>query len=190
METKMKEKLKTIADLFFTFMKIGAFTFGGGHAMIPLIQKETVEKKGWISDDDIFDVVAIAESTPGPVAINSATFVGYKTAGFFGALAATLGVILPSFIIIFIISGVLREFRENTVVKYAFFGIGAGVLALIFKALVNMFKQCPKGIVTYILMAVSFIAVAFFNVNVILMLLLCAAVGIVSSLIAERRMKK
>ena len=110
----MKSKLKIIFDLFITFLKIGAFTFGGGHAMIPLIQKETVEKKGWISDEDIFDVVAIAESTPGPIAVNSATFVGYKTAGFFGALAATIGVVLPSFVFIFIISGVLREFRVNT----------------------------------------------------------------------------
>jgi chromate transporter len=186
----MRARLKLIIELFFTFMKIGAFTFGGGHAMIPLIQKETVEKKGWISDDDIFDVVAIAESTPGPIAVNSATFVGYKTAGFFGALFSTVGVIIPSFVVILIISGVLREFRENTVVRYAFFGIGAGVLALIFKALVNMYKQCPKGIVTYILMALSFVAVAVFDVNVILMLVLCAAVGMVSALIAERRMKK
>ena len=186
----MRARLKLIIELFFTFMKIGAFTFGGGHAMIPLIQKETVEKKGWISDDDIFDVVAIAESTPGPIAVNSATFVGYKTAGFLGALFSTVGVIIPSFVVILIISGVLREFRENTVVRYAFFGIGAGVLALIFKALVNMYKQCPKGIVTYILMALSFVAVAVFDVNVILMLVLCAAVGMVSALIAERRMKK
>ena len=122
--------------------------------------------------------------------MNSATFVGYKTAGFFGALFSTVGVIIPSFVVILIISGVLREFRENTVVRYAFFGIGAGVLALIFKGLVNMYKQCPKGIVTYILMALSFVAVAVFDVNVILMLVLCAAVGMVSALIAERIMKK
>ena len=186
----MKSRLKLILDLFLTFFKIGAFTFGGGHAMIPLIQKETVEKKGWISDDDIFDVVAIAESTPGPVAVNSATFVGYKTAGFFGALAATVGVILPSFAIILTISGVLREFRENTVVRYAFFGIGAGVLALIFKALFNMYKQCPKSILSYVLMALSFIAVAFFDVNVIFIMIVCAICGIVSALVAERRLRK
>ena len=186
----MKSRLKLIIDLFFTFLKIGAFTFGGGHAMIPLIQKETVEKKGWISDDDIFDVIAIAESTPGPVAVNSATFVGYKTAGFFGALSATVGVVLPSFVIIFIISSVLREFRENMVVRYAFFGIGAGVIALIFKALINMYKQCPKGIITYILMGLSFVAVAVLDVNVIIVMIACAVAGIISALIAERRMKK
>lgn len=186
----MKSRLKLILELFLTFLKIGAFTFGGGHAMIPLIQKETVEKKGWISDDDIFDVVAIAESTPGPVAVNSATFVGYKTAGFFGALAATVGVVLPSFAIILIISGVLREFRENTVVRYAFFGIGAGVLALILKALFNMYKQCPKSIVSYVLMALSFIAVAFFDVNVIIVMIACAICGIIAALVAEGRMKK
>lgn len=186
----MKVRLKLMAELFFTFFKIGAFTFGGGHAMIPLIQKEAVEKKGWISDDDIFDVVAIAESTPGPVAVNSATFVGYKTAGFWGALAATVGVVLPSFVIILVISGILREFRENTVVRYAFFGIGAGVIALIFKALFNMYKQCPKGILSYILMGISFVAVAFLDFNVIIVMIACAAVGIVSAIAAERRMKK
>ena len=107
----MRARLKLIIELFFTFMKIGAFTFGGGHAMIPLIQKETVEKKGWISDDDIFDVVAIAESTPGPIAVNSATFVGYKTAGFLGALFSTVGVILPSFVVILIL--LLEPFEKN-----------------------------------------------------------------------------
>ena len=185
----MKSKLKIIFDLFITFLKIGAFTFGGGHAMIPLIQKETVEKKGWISDEDIFDVVAIAESTPGPIAVNSATFVGYKTAGFFGALAATIGVVLPSFVIIFIISGVLREFRVNTVVRYACFGIGAGVLALIFKALFGMYKQCRKGILFYVLLVLSFVAVVLLDVNVIIIMIVCALCGIISAMIAERRMK-
>lgn len=182
--------MKLIADLFLTFLKIGAFTFGGGHAMIPLIQKETAERKGWITDEDIFDVVAIAESTPGPIAVNAATFVGYKTAGFFGALFATLGVVLPSFFVILLISGVLREFRENTVIKYAFFGIGAGVVALIFKTLVTMYKKRPKGIVSAILVLLSFIAVAFFKVNAIIVIILCAAVGIVSASVAERRLGK
>lgn len=92
----MKEKLKKVFQLFITFIKIGAFTFGGGYAMVPLIQRETVEKKKWINDDDILEIVAIAESTPGPIAVNSATFVGYKTAGVLGAAAATIGVVLPS----------------------------------------------------------------------------------------------
>ena len=96
----MKEKIKRILQLFLVFFKIGAFTFGGGYAMIPLIQKEVVENKKWITDDDILEIIAIAESTPGPIAINSATFVGYRTCGFWGAFFSTLGVILPSFGII------------------------------------------------------------------------------------------
>lgn len=157
--------------------------------MIPLIQKETVETKKWLSDNDILDIVAIAESTPGPIAINAATFVGYKVAGFFGAFLATLGVVLPSFLIISLISLVLREFESLKAVRYAFFGIRAGVLALIVKALVSMYKQCRKGIIAYIIIALSFVAVAVFNVNVIIVILASAVIGFVSSLIIGRRAK-
>ena len=127
-------------ELFITFFKIGAFTFGGGYAMIPIIQEETVTKKKWISDEDILDVVAIAESTPGPISLNTSTFVGYRTAGVFGAFCATLGVVLPSFGIIVGLSFVLRQFEDIEIVKYAFWGIRAGVLALIIKGLVSMYK--------------------------------------------------
>ena len=133
--------MKNILSLFLTFLKIGAFTFGGGYAMIPLIQKEVAEKKKWISDEDILDIIAIAESTPGPIAINSATFIGSKVAGVLGSAAATLGVVLPSFVIIAAISLVLAEFQDIKAVQYAFFGIRAGVLALIIKAFFTMFKQ-------------------------------------------------
>ena len=105
-------------DLFLTFMKIGAFTFGGGYAMIPLIQREICDNKQWLNEDDILEVVAIAESTPGPVAINAATFVGSQTAGTLGAVCATLGVVLPSFLIISLISFVLKAFQESRAVQY------------------------------------------------------------------------
>ena len=95
-----KKKLTQLFQIFTTFMKIGIFTFGGGYAMIPLIQRETVVKRKWVDDDDILDIVAIAESTPGPIAINASTFVGYRVGGFFGAIVGTVGMILPSFIII------------------------------------------------------------------------------------------
>ena len=98
------KKLSLCFELFITFFKIGFFTFGGGYAMIPLIERETAEKKKWVTDNDILDIIAVAESTPGPIAINSATFVGYKTAGFWGSFFSTLGVVLPSFTIIYIIS--------------------------------------------------------------------------------------
>ena len=144
-------------DLFLTFLKIGAFTFGGGYAMIPLIQRETVDNHGWIANEDILEIVAIAESTPGPVAINSATFVGHKIGGFFGAASATAGVILPSFVIIYVISFVLRQFEELKAVQYAFAGIRAGVLALIIQALVSMYRQYPKDQAAYLIMAGAFV---------------------------------
>ena len=185
----MKEKLKKLFQVFFTFFKIGAFTFGGGYAMIPLIQRETVENHGWVSDEDILDIIAIAESTPGPIAINSATFVGYRAAGFFGSFAATLGVVLPSFIIILIISYALEAFQSIAAVQFAFRGIRAGVLALIFKALYGMYKKCPKSPVTYILMAFALTAVAFLKIDSILVIIACGIAGLVSSVIISRREK-
>lgn len=181
------KKSKVLLQLFLTFLKIGAFTFGGGYAMIPLITHEAVIKHKWIEEKDILDVVAIAESTPGPIAVNSATFVGYRVGGFLGAALATTGVVLPSFIIIFIIAAVLRQFRELKYVSCAFMGIRAGVLALIIKALISMYKQCPKGVFSYIIMGASFILAAVFNVNVLIIILGCAAAGIIRAAVQKRR---
>lgn len=186
----MKEKLKTCLTLFLTFLKIGAFTFGGGYAMIPIIEKEMVEKHKWIKSEDILDIFAIAESTPGPIAINSATFIGYKIGGVFGSFCATFGVVLPSFTIISIISLVLREFSDIKAVQYAFNGIRAGVLALIIKALVSMYKKAPKGLFSYILMGASFVLAAFTDINVIFVIIGCGVAGLVSSLIIKRRVTK
>jgi chromate transporter len=185
----MDSKLKKILTLFITFLKIGAFTFGGGYAMIPLIQKEVVEKRKWITDDDILEIIAIAESTPGPIAINSATFVGYRVAGFWGAFFSTVGVVLPSFLIILLISLVLEEFQSIKVVAYAFRGIRAGVLALILKALITMFKKCPKGILSYIIIALAFILTAFLDVPILAVILGAAAMGLINSFIIKRREK-
>ncbi len=185
----MKEKLKNCLSVFWTFFKIGAFTFGGGYAMVPLIQKEAVEKKGWITDDDILEILAIAESTPGPIAINSATFVGYRTAGFLGAAFATFGVVLPSFVIILLISYILEEFQDFKPVQYAFFGIRAGVLALVIKALYTMYKKCPKNGVSYVVLGAAFLLAAFVKVNVIFVVIGCALFGLIAALMAERRNK-
>lgn len=185
-----ERKKGTLWELFFTFFKIGLFTFGGGYAMIPLIQKETVETKNWISDDDVLEILAIAESTPGPIAINSATFVGYRVRGFWGSFFSTLGVVTPSFIIILLIAFVLKEFQSIPAVQYAFWGIRAGVLALIFKALLNMYKKSKKNLFSYIVMALAFFVVAFFEINVIFVIIGCGLAGFIYSTIAERRMKK
>lgn len=187
---KKKFNLKTVLTLFAIFFKIGAFTFGGGYAMIPIIQKEVSEKKKWITNEEILDVFAISESTPGPIAINSATFIGYKICGFWGSFFATLGVVLPSFIIISIISLALDKFQNLKVVQYAFFGIRAGVLALIVKAFWSMAKVCPKKTISYVLVALSFIFAAVFKIDVLIIIICCAIIGLVSSIVAERRLNK
>jgi len=186
----MKVSLKKLLQVFWSFFKIGAFTFGGGYAMIPLIQKEAVEKRKWVTDDDILEIIAIAESTPGPIAINSATFVGYRACGVFGSMFATMGVVLPSFMIILLISFVLRHFQELRAVQYAFYGIRAGVLALLVKSLWSMYTKSPKGWAAYIVMAASFVLTAFFDINVLFVIIGCALFGLTTSLIMKRREQK
>ena len=186
----MKKKWKTLWQVFATFFKIGAFTFGGGYAMIPLIQKEAVDNHGWVTDDDILEIIAIAESTPGPIAINSATFVGYRTCGVLGSAAATLGVVLPSFVIIFAISFVLRQFQELKAVQYAFQGIRAGVMALLCKALWGMYKKNKKNWASYIVMAGSFLLTAVLDVSVLPVLAGCAVFGLVTARIMEGKVQK
>ena len=184
-----KNRQSQLLPLFLTFLKIGGFTFGGGYAMIPLIQRETVEGKQWITDEDMLEIIAIAESTPGPLAINSATFVGSHVAGVPGAASATLGVILPSFIIILIISRLLDAFQHLRAVQYAFFGIRAGVLALILKAFWTMYKKCPKNAASYCIAAGAFILAAILRVNVLIVILCCAAAGLITSMIRAGRAK-
>ena len=185
-----KTNKKDLLPLFLTFLKIGAFTFGGGYAMIPLIQKGVVEDHKWITDQDILDIVAIAESTPGPIAINSATFIGYKIGGFLGAFVATTGVVLPCFLVMAALSCVLRQVEELKVVQYAFQGIRAGVLALIIKAMISMYKQSPKDGISYVIMAAAFLAVAVFKVHVLAVIIGCAVTGLIASTIVLGREKK
>ena len=128
-------------DLFLTFFRIGIFTFGGGYAMIGIIEDICVERKKWISHEDMMNITVIAESTPGPIAINCATFVGYKQAGVMGAVVATFGVVLPSFVLIFLISKYLVHFMDMPVVSGAFQGIKAGVGIIIVNAAINMIKK-------------------------------------------------
>ena len=187
MEEKTKSKGYVLRKLFFACLYLSTFTFGGGYAMIPLIQRETVVKRKWVDDDDILDIVAIAESTPGPIAINASTFVGYRVGGFFGAVVGTVGMILPSFIIILAISFVLNSFQDVQAVKYAFNGIRAGVLALIIRALWLMYKNVKKCAVSYIVMAAAFILSAFTSVNVIVVIAGCALFGLITAYINTKK---
>lgn len=165
-----------LLSLFWTFFKIGLLTFGGGYAMIANIKEVVVEKLGWLSDDELMQVVTIAESTPGPIAINLATYVGYKKKGFFGSLFATLGVVLPSLIILFIISLFLDEFLANKYVAYAFKGIKCAVAFVIIKAGVDILKKMPKkvlscatfGIVFALMLGFELLSVNFSSIVIIL----------------------
>jgi chromate transporter len=180
------DRINKASQLFLTFLKIGAFTFGGGYAMIPLIQREVAEKKKWITGEDILEIVAVAESTPGPIAINAATFVGYRTCGFTGACAATLGVVLPSFLIISLISLILNEFQSCKAVQYAFSGIRAAVLALILKALWMMYKSAKKKNVSYFIMGTSLILTAFLRIDAVFVIIGCGIFGLIWSLLNRK----
>lgn len=170
-------------SLFLTFFRIGAFTFGGGYAMISVIENICVEKKHWITHEDLVNVTVIAESTPGPVAINCATFVGYKQKGIWGSIAATLGVVLPSFIIIWIISMFLDRFLEIAWVASAFRGIRVAVGLLILDVGIKMAKKMPKEPIRIILliaaMALSLLSGFFaWNISTIVLLLAAAAISV------------
>ncbi len=180
-------KFKMCLALFGTFFKIGAFTIGGGYAMLPLVQREVAEKRKWIEENDMLDIIAIAESTPGPIAINTATFVGTRAAGFWGAFSATLGSVLPSFIIITALSVVLEKLMKYEPVAFAFNGIRAGVIALIVKALWGMAKQCPRNLFSVILALVAFALVLFLDVNVLYVIIGAALIGLSVALISKKK---
>ena len=181
----MAENRKTgLMDIFLIFLKIGAFTFGGGYAMIALLEDEFVDKRGWLNESEFLDMTAIAESTPGPVAINAATYLGYKLAGFKGALAASLAVCIPSFAIIYVISFFYERFQQITWVASAFKGIQACVVYLILSAGLRMFIEMKKNVFNvsiFAVISVSFIFVSLFGISFssIYYILICGVVGVV-----------
>ncbi len=155
-------------DLFRVFFKLGLFTFGGGYAMLPLIEKEMVEKRHWIHEQDIMDVFAVAQSFPGPIAVNSATFIGFRLKGRTGALAATLGCILPSFLVILLVASVFSRYQELTVVQNVFVGIRAAVTALILSAAIKMGKKAIVDRVSLSLMILTIGLVFILGIHPIL----------------------
>ncbi len=193
--------MKRLKDLFLimlTMMKIGAFTFGGGYAMISLLHSEFVERKGHLTHDEFMDLVAVAESTPGPIAINMSTYIGYKKGGFLGSLFSTIGMCIPSFVIIFVISLFFDRFLEITWVKSAFRGIQICVIYLIISAGIKMLKQLKRNafnIVILCLTAVLMVSFSIFNVSfsAIFYILISGIVGLTIFLIKffkEREGKK
>ena len=160
--------MRILLDLFITFVKIGLFTFGGGYAMLSVIEDNCVEKKKWITHDDMMNLTVIAESTPGPIVINCATFIGYRQAGVLGSIVATIGIVLPSFVVILIISGFLDNFLEIEVVRNAFRGIKCAVGILIISAAVNMIKKMKKKpfpIAVLVCSALAMLAIDIFSLK-------------------------
>ena len=176
--------MNILFSLFLTFAKIGLFTFGGGYAMISVFEDICVEKKKWISHEDMMNITVIAESTPGPISINCATFVGYKQAGIVGAVFASIGMIVPSFCVIYVISIFLNNFLEITVVANAFKGIKIAVGILILDVAIRMIRKIQKNIVSYIILFVSAAFMLLINIfswdfSTISLLLIAAVVGLV-----------
>lgn len=186
------QEVKSLETLFFTFFKIGLFTFGGGYAMIALLEEEFIQRRKWLDKDEFLDMTAIAESTPGPVAINSATSLGYKLAKVPGAATATVAVCLPSFLIIYAISLFFEQFTQLTVIANAFKGIQVCVIYLIFSAGVRMLKALDKspfatGVFAAVMLVMVGLSLAGVSVSSILLILLSGAAGVAAWLIGRRK---
>lgn len=188
----MKKDWNILIKLFLVFFKIGAFTFGGGYAMFSLIEHVCVDEKKWITHEDMMNVTVIAESTPGPVAINCATFVGYRVAGVTGAVIATLGMVLPSFAIILVIANFLDRFLEIELIRKAFLGIKAGVGFLIFTTGINMFKKMKTTKMNYVFSGISFAALLLIDFlairfSAVLVMLICGLISLSVFILSGRR---
>lgn len=186
------QEAQSLGTLFFTFFKIGLFTFGGGYAMIALLEEEFIQRRKWLDKDEFLDMTAIAESTPGPVAINSATYLGYKLAKVPGAATATVAVCLPSFLIIYAISLFFEQFTQLTVIANAFKGIQVCVIYLIFSAGVRMLKALDKspfasGVLAAVMLVMVGLSLAGVSVSSILLILLSGAAGVAAWLIGRRK---
>ena len=185
-------KIKDYLSLFLTMLKIGLFTFGGGYAMIALLENEFVEKKKWLDKDEFLDVAAIAESTPGPIAINAATYIGYKNSGIIGSIIATLGICIPSFVIIYAISLFFDAFLSFTLVAYAFKGIQICVVYLILTAGLKMLKQMKKTTFNMIIISLTLICMIVFSLfavkfSTIFYILISGACGVAVYLLGKIR---
>lgn len=174
-------------NLFWTFCRIGGLTFGGGYAMLPMLQKEVVETHKWATEQELLDYYAVGQATPGIIAVNTATFIGYKEKGILGAIFATSGVVFPALIIIMSIAGFIDSFSDSNIVQHAFSGIRVAVGVLILNALVKMVKGSVKDILGIILFVATFIISIVFNISVVYIVVASALIGIISDFINRKR---
>ncbi len=187
----MTEKKDKYLKLFFTTFRVSAFTFGGGFVIIPLLKRKFVDELHWINEEEMLDLTAIAQSSPGAVAVNASVIIGYHVAGLLGALISAIATVLPPLVIISVISVFYKAFRDNVIVSMAMKGMLAGVAAVIFDVVINMASALikQKRILPLLVMAAAFTASYFFKVNVIVIILVCALIGVMDSVIRERKMK-
>jgi chromate transporter len=172
------EQMKELVELFLAFARIGGLTFGGGYAMLPMLQREAVEKKGWVTEEELMDYYAVGQCIPGVIAVNTAVFIGTKAKGLAGAIAASLGVISPSIVIIVAIAAFIQSFSELPIVQNAFAGIRVGVCVLILSAVLKLFKKAIIDKFTFGLFAVVFALSIFTDISPILFVILAAIAGI------------
>ena len=170
--------MKKYIDLFLVFAKIGVMTFGGGYAMLPMLERELIDNRGWTTNEELMDYFAVAQCTPGVIAVNTATFIGYKLYGNLGGIVATLGVVFPSLVIITTIAGVLTNFADIPAVKHAFAGVRVCVCVLIFNAVVKLWKGAIKDKTALVLFVVIFLLSVFLDVSPVVYVIACAAAGI------------
>ncbi len=183
----MKSKIKQLLELYLAFVKIGTFTFGGGLAMMPIMQRELIEKRGWVTEEELIDYFAIGQSTPGIIAVNVATFVGYKRLGWFGGIIGTLGVVTPSWVIIMILAGAISSVDKYPMARKALHGINVAVAALLTSVIVKFAKKTIKNIWNAVFMLLAFVLIYFLKVQSVYIIIASLVMG---SLITLYRQKK
>ena len=174
----MKKK-SLLFELFVTFAKVGVMTFGGGYAMIPILEREIVDKRDWATNEELMDYYAVGQCTPGIIAVNTATFIGHKLAGDIGGIIATLGVVFPSVVIITMIAGIITNFADIPAVKSAFAGIRVCVCILILNSVIKLSKSAIKNKIALIICLAVFACSLFLDISPILFVLICSAVGVI-----------
>ena len=185
----MKNKLKQFLELYFAFVKIGAFTFGGGLAMMPIMQRELIEKRGWVSEEELIDYFAIGQSTPGIIAVNVATFVGYKKLGWLGGIIGTLGVVTPSWVIIMLLAGAISSVDKYPLAQRAVRGINVAVAALLTSVIVKFTKKTIKNFWNALFMLLAFALIYFFKVQSVWIILSSLIIGCLLTLYKQKKQK-
>ena len=183
----MKSKIRQLLELYLAFVKIGTFTFGGGLAMMPIMQRELIEKRGWITEEELIDYFAIGQSTPGIIAVNVATFVGYKRLGWFGGIIGTLGVVTPSWVIIMILAGAISSVDKYPLAQKALRGINVAVAALLTSVIVKFSKKTIKSVWNVLFMLLAFALIYFLKVQSVWIIIASLIIG---SLITLYKQKK